>query len=123
MKTYELFFNRMGYPAMKLDKLNQVLKDAVKNSAAKNYHGGLENAYPLPDPNQRIIEIIKEEGLFSFQSEEEAKDDNDFIKTAILSKYPTAAICMSLNDKLSPGQVSFLVDLHRNQGVDLQIYL
>lgn len=39
----------MGYPAMKLDKLNQILKDSVKNSERKNYHGGIENAFPLED--------------------------------------------------------------------------
>jgi hypothetical protein len=33
VKTYELFFSRMGFPPMKHDKLNQVLRQAVVNSA------------------------------------------------------------------------------------------
>lgn len=55
---------------MKADKLNQVLRQSVKNSKEKNYHGGLENAYPLPEVNNRILEIIKEDGLFAYDFEE-----------------------------------------------------
>lgn len=61
-----MFFNRMGFPPMKSDKLNQVLRQSVLNSKAKNYHGGIENAFPLPEVNNRVIEIIKEEGLFQY---------------------------------------------------------
>lgn len=66
---------------MKQEKLNQVLQQAFKNSAAKNYHGGLENAFPLPDPNIRVLEIIKEECLFKYSEQEESKEsDEEFIK-------------------------------------------
>jgi hypothetical protein len=74
VKSFEIFFNRMGFPAMKLDKLNQVLKQAVKNSATKNYHGGLENAFPLPDVKDRVLQLIKEEGLFYYGNEESKSD-------------------------------------------------
>jgi hypothetical protein len=37
---------------------------AVINSTNKNYHGGIEKSFPLPEPNQRIIDIINEESLF-----------------------------------------------------------
>lgn len=66
----------MGYPAMKLNKLNQILKDSVKNSEKKNYHGGIENAFPLEDPQSRVIEIIKEEKLLQFTEEEETKESD-----------------------------------------------
>jgi len=35
-----------------------------KNLSRKLYHGKISHAYPLPDPHDRRIEIIVEEGLF-----------------------------------------------------------
>ena len=81
----------MGLPAMKLDKLNQVLKQAVKNSAAKNYHGGIENAFPLPDVKDRVLEIIHEEGLFLVQ--EESKNNEDDAKNKAITRYPIIGMC------------------------------
>jgi hypothetical protein len=49
--TFEGYFDRMGYPELKLEKLNILLTNAVKNSLKKNYHGGLEDSFPLPTPN------------------------------------------------------------------------
>ena len=93
----------MGLPQMKHDKLNQVLKQAVKNSAQKNYHGGLENAFPMPNPNTRFMEIIKEEGLFEYDSEESKGFDEENIKKILFRRYKDAAMCMSINPRLSAG--------------------
>jgi len=50
------------------------------NSKNKNYHGGIENAFPLEESTSRVIQIIKEEGLFKFNELEELKEsDEDFI--------------------------------------------
>ena len=63
VKNYDLFFQRLGFPAMKHEKLNEVLAKSVVNSKTKNYHGGMENAFPLPEPSDRVLQIIKEDGL------------------------------------------------------------
>lgn len=81
-KTFEQYFLRMGFPSMKLDKLNQVLKQAVKNSAAKHYHGGIEISFPLQDTNERVFKLMEEEGLFNFDTWEETKQsDHNVIST------------------------------------------
>ncbi len=108
---------------MKADKLNQVLRQSVKNSKEKNYHGGLENAYPLPEVNNRILEIIKEDGLFAYDFEESKQGDEEEIKKMLFRRYNVAALCMSINPKLSPGQLSYLIDMHKNFETDLELYL
>ncbi len=42
----------------------------MKNSSDKKYHGGIEISFPLPDPNIRVLQIIKEEGLLDFTSQD-----------------------------------------------------
>jgi len=64
------------------------------------------------------MEIIKEEELFKFD-DEESKHDDEFIKQKLFTRYNVAGLCMSLNSKLSAGQLSYLIDLHKNTGTDL----
>ena len=105
---------------MKLDKLNQVLRQAVKNSKDKNYHGGLENAFPLEDPNSRVIEIIKEEKLFQFSELEETKESDDsFIKQQLTKRSNLVSLVLSINENLTPGQVAYLLNANKNEGLDL----
>ena len=78
VNTFEDYFQRMGYPTMKTEKLNQVLKQAVKNSAEKNYHGGVEAAFPQKEIGSRFSQEVKQEGLSNWLEQElttgESKD-------------------------------------------------
>ena len=102
MKSFENYFNRMGFPSMKLDKLNEVLKQAVRNSAQMKYHGGVEVSFPLKPADERAVQIIQEEGLLNYADSEESKND-DTIKQALFKRYPNIALAMSINKDLTPG--------------------
>lgn len=67
----------MGLPMVKNERLNEMLKTAVKNSERKLYHGGVEVAFPLPNCNERICEMIKEAKLFDYDTMEEVKNEEE----------------------------------------------
>ena len=56
-------------------------------------------SFPLPNTDDRVPQIIKEEGLFDYAGEnnlEEAKDDHD-LKEALFKRHPTVALAMCVN--------------------------
>jgi len=120
---------RMGFPSVKLDRLNDILKQSVKNSAAKNYHGGLEVSFPVKDADLRVLEIIEEERLLSHLGNEENKDEEnkdenemDFLQ-AILTRHKFVALAYSINKNLTPGQLAFLADQNTMFNTDLFLFL
>ncbi|CDW80044.1 ubiquitin-conjugating enzyme family protein [Stylonychia lemnae] len=119
--SYEEFFQRLGFPSMKQEKLNQVLRQAFINSKNKNYHGGIENAFPLEDSDNRVVQIVNEEGLFKFNDQEDAKEsDEDFISSQFQQRYPQVQQYRVQQERLLPGQISDLIALQRTQKVDVQ---
>jgi len=44
INTFDKYFKRMGFPPIKMSKLNEILKQAVRNSAEKGYHGAKKEA-------------------------------------------------------------------------------
>lgn len=83
----------------------------MKNSAEKNYHGGVALSFPLADPNQRVFELMKEEHLLEFENWEESKDEK-YLKQLIFERYPIMALPISLKPELKPSQLATLVDLN-----------
>jgi len=70
VKSFDGLFRRLGYPPMKLEKLNSILKQAVKNSAAKGYHGR-KNEEAKIDLTENLHATLASRGIFNEHPEEE----------------------------------------------------
>lgn len=54
VKNYDQYFERIGLPKKNQDQLTGMLKEAVKNSKRKKYHGDVDEVIGLPEPVEQI---------------------------------------------------------------------
>lgn len=48
VKSYSAYFKRIGLPSKNKDEINTMLKQAVRNSKEKRYHGDVDHVIGLP---------------------------------------------------------------------------
>jgi len=100
VKDFETYFQHLGYPAFKLEKLNEMLKNAVSNSLKKGYHGGMQVIHPIPEPKNSIPARVEAEQLFNVGLE----DNQDTILQKLFSRYrDTVQFSLAMRETLSPG--------------------
>lgn len=71
--SYDAFYDILGMPKRSFDELNALLKQAVKNSKAKKYHGTIDEMIELPPTSEQLKlyekNITKVENLYEVQKE------------------------------------------------------
>lgn len=83
VKSYSSYFQRIGLPDKNQQELNNMLKQAVKNSREKRYHGDVDHVIGLPSEDKQIQEYLSKQpdltehivdGKLKEYSEEEWKE-------------------------------------------------
>lgn len=71
--SYDAFYDILGMPKKSFDELNALLKQAVKNSKAKKYHGTIDEMIELPPTSEQLKlyekNITKVENFYEVKKE------------------------------------------------------